>query len=122
MSTLSFSGRASAAFVVFACIGVASQNGAAELQTSATPVQRGQLSAASSQLVAIYHQIIHQDVANPKAVLYGLIALAVTTVGNLLATLNSLTAIGDAFYALQNMQTIAANALAVLNNVTLDEN
>jgi len=113
--------------VVFACIGIASPQGAPALTNTngslvATPTQLGQMWLEYAQLVGIYQQLLHQDVPNQRAVLYAIIAQAVTVVGNLKATLNAMSApTGDASFLLAGMREVVAQAAQTLYNVTFDE-
>ncbi len=123
---LPFSKRATSAVAVFACIGIASPQGAAALTNQngslvATPTQLGAIWLVYAQLVGIYQQLLHQDVANQKSVLNAIVAQAVTVVGTLNTTLDAMTATGDAKFLLVGMQEVTANALAALDNVTRAE-
>src|ERR1700687_3089745 len=91
---LQFSKRLSAAIAVFDCIFIASPQGAQTLTPNGVTI--GALQLEYAQLVAIYALLRREPTANNDADLDAAIAQAVTTIGNLKTTINSMTATGDA--------------------------
>lgn len=119
MIPLPFSLRTVSVTAVFACIFIASPQGATTLTKN--PATVGALALSYAQLTNIYPVLCHQDTANNQADLYAAIAVAATAVSGLNTILAGLTAIGDAGFILQGMQIVAANALTSLQNVQVDE-
>ena len=116
---LPFSKRLTAAAAVFAVIEIASPIGAPTL-TSDVPT-RIALQLEYAQLNVVYTQLSHQPTANNQADLYGAIDSAVTIVGNLNTTIQSMTASGDSGVVLNGMKTVVANSLTQLRKVQNDE-
>lgn len=120
MIAIPFSKRLTASVAVFACLFIASPQGA---QTFAfgNGVIIGALQLDYAQLHKVYHILRHQDVSEQQTVLYAAIAEAETTVASLNATIDSLMETGDAGFVLRGMQIVTANALASLKAVQSDE-
>ena len=108
-----FSRRTTASTAVFSCIFIASPQGAQTLSPSVPNLSA--LALEYAQLVNLYPQLIHQDVANQQTVLTAAITSAITIVTALSATLQSMTATGDAAFILNGFRIVAANALTNLN-------
>lgn len=104
---------------VFACIFIASPQGAQKLSTTVSNTSA--LATQYAQLTNVYPSLINQDFANRQTPLYAAIATAVTTVTNLIATLASIVASGDSGFILRGMQVVASNALTALKNAQADE-
>jgi hypothetical protein len=119
MIPIPFSTRTTSAAAVFACIFIASPQGAPKLTTYATYL--GALQIEYSMLINIYPVLIHQDTANNQADLYAAIAKAVAIVQSLNTTLDAIVATGDAGIVLAGMQQVAAHALTNLLAVQSDE-
>lgn len=117
---LPFSQRTTAATATFACIFIASPQGAPKLTTN--PTTLGALQLEYAQLLNIYPELIHQPTANNQADLYAAIAQALIIVDQLSATLDAMAATGDAALVLEQMQNVAAHAVTSLQYVTRDEN
>ncbi len=120
MQPISFSLRTSTAIAVFSCIFVASPMQGARQFTSDVPTVTA-LQLRYAELINLYPQLVHQDVANQRVVLYGLIAQALTIVSSLNTTVQGMSATGDQGVQLKIMQGIVQSALASLNAVTSDE-
>lgn len=111
---LPFSRRTTAATATFACIFIASPQGAQTLTPVPTTLAALQLEYA--QLINVYPQLIHQDTANNETDLNAAIASAETIVAALNATIDAMMASGDASFTLASMQLVAAHALVNLKN------
>jgi hypothetical protein len=110
---LPFTKRTTASVTVFACVFVAQT--AQTLTSSVSQVSALQLSYA--QLISIYRQLVHQDVANQAAVLDAIIANALTVVQSLNTTVQAIGTTPATAFELSGIQTITANAVAVMLNV-----
>lgn len=122
MQPLPFSRRTTTSVAVFSCIFVASpMQGARQFTTDVPSITALQLDYA--QLINLYPQLLHQDVANQAAVLDILIAEAITIIGQLNTAVDAVTAlVTDPNRAqLVVMQTIVASALASLKAVQADQ-
>lgn len=131
---LLFSKRATTAVTVFACLGAAK---AAWHLPGATVAQVSALHLEHAALFHVYRRVIHQDVANQAIVLDDIIALAVTAIDNLNATMQSIVAVDsnpatpvytpssrgnrnvnpNATEILAGLQVVTANATYVMLNV-----
>ena len=115
MLPIPFSERTTASIAVFSCVFVASpMQGAGQFTTDVPTITALQL--AYAQLINLYPQLIHQDVANQKAVLTSLIGQAVTIVTSLNTTVGSIMAVSNDPNRAQLavMQSITQSALASL--------
>lgn len=111
-----FSRRTTASVAVFACIFIASPQGIqAQIALSVPTISA--LALSYGQLTNLYPTLIHQDVANQKAVLDVAITSAVSIVSALKTTLGTITALtGDQQFQLQHVQIVVADALTNLEN------
>lgn len=111
VSGIPFSQRTTAAVAVFACIFIASPQGAQGLR-GVTVAQISALALEYGQLINLYPSLITQDVANQQSVLNAEIASAITIIGNLSTTLAGMTAsTPDSQVILAGWQSIVANML-----------
>lgn len=115
-----YSQRTTCAVAVFGCLSVASPQGAQRFAVG-NAATIGALQSEYEQLLSVYRKLRRQDVANQRIDLVAAVAQAVTIISSLSATLQSMTAVGDAGIALANFQIIAANALVQVTNVKFDE-
>lgn len=109
MSELPFTPRTVAAIAVFNCHSIAAPAGAQML--TMIPATIGALQLDYAQLFHIYRRLIHQDVANQKALLVTAVNDAVTAIAALNGTLQGMTATGDQAFVLAHFQIVVANAL-----------
>jgi hypothetical protein len=122
MVPLPFSRRQTASVAVFSCIFVASpMQGAGQFTSDVPTITALQLDYA--QLINLYPVLIRQDVPDQRATLYAAIAHAVTIVGSLNTTVQSIMAVSNDPNRAQLavMQSITASALASLKAVQSDE-
>lgn len=112
-TTIPFSHRTTTAVDVFVCI-FAAKNA----QTlTAVPTQISALENERDQLLALYRQLLRQDVANQAVVRTSIIAQVATVLGNLNATVQAITSTPQNSYALNGIQTVVANAVASVAKV-----
>ena len=109
MQPLPFSKRTTASVAVFACLFIASPQGAQML--SETVNTKVSLQLSYSQLINVY-QLIHQDTANNAADLQAAINTSVTILTNLKATLDAMMETGDQSFVLAHMQQVVTGGLA----------
>ena len=116
MQPLAFSKRQTTSVAVFSCIFVASPMQGARQFTSDVPTITA-LQLDYAQLINLYPQLIHQDIANQESTLDGLISQAITIVGSLNTTVAGIMAVSNDPNRAQLavMQGITASALASLN-------
>lgn len=114
--TLPFSVRTTVAIAVFACIFIASPQGAQKL--TSTPATIAALALDYAQLNNIYPIVINQSAGNSQTALAAAITQAVTTVTALNATLQSISGSG---FELKAMQIVVANALMAIQSAQRDE-
>jgi hypothetical protein len=110
---LSFSKRTQASVTVFACMFIAQT---AQTLTSST-AQANSLQLSYANLISIYRQLVHQDVANQASVLDAIIVQALTAVQTLNATVQAITPTISTAFELTGIQAITANAVAVMLTV-----
>ena len=110
MQPLPFSKRTTASVAVFACLFIASPQGAQML--SETVNTKVSLQLSYSQLINVYPQLIHQDTANNAADLQAAINTSVTILTNLKATLDAMMETGDQSFVLAHMQQVVTGGLA----------
>jgi hypothetical protein len=115
-----FSKRVTAVACVFNCMFIASPQGAQVFVFGiAAPIAALQLEYA--QLVVEYRLLIQSETATRRADLFASIDRSVVTIGNLVTTLSTITATGDAGIQLAGMKIVAANALTQIKIVQIDE-
>jgi hypothetical protein len=112
VSALPFSERTTSSVAVFACIFIASPQGAQSLSPSVPLLSA--LALEYAQLTNIYPTLIHQDVANQQVKLQAAITSAIAIVTSLVTTLLNMTATGDNLFVLEHYQIVATNALTNL--------
>lgn len=115
-----FSLRTTSVVAVFACIFIASPQGASLLTTNVATISA--LALYYGQLTNVYPLLLHQDTANNRSDLYAAIASAEATVQLLNGVVAGMIAAGDNGFVLRSMQIVTANALASLKNVQNNEN
>jgi hypothetical protein len=120
MTALPFSRRATTSIAIFACLFAARH----AQKLTKDPATLGALNLEHAQLFHLYRQILHQDVANQKTVLDGIIDRAAIAIGALNTTVQAMpTPIppSEDQFALSDIKIVVANALVSVLNVQSDE-